>query len=53
MSNSVFSLGLIGYPLQQSLSPRLHAAALEQMGLQGEYRLYPVPPLPEGENAAG
>jgi len=48
MSNSVFSLGLIGYPLQQSLSPRLHCAALEQMGLQGEYRLYPVPPLPEG-----
>jgi len=49
MSNSGFSLGLIGYPLLQSLSPRLHAAALAQMGLQGEYRLYPVPALPEGE----
>jgi shikimate dehydrogenase len=49
MSNSGFSLGLIGYPLLQSLSPRLHSAALKRMGLQGEYRLYPVPPLPEGE----
>ncbi len=49
MSNSGFSLGLIGYPLLQSLSPSLHTAALERMGLQGEYRLYPVPPLPEGE----
>jgi shikimate dehydrogenase len=48
MAESGFSLGLIGYPLQHSLSPRLHAAALERMGLQGEYRLYPVPPLPEG-----
>jgi shikimate dehydrogenase len=53
MVNSVFSLGLIGYPLQQSLSPRLHAAALGSMGLQGEYRLYPVPPLPEGEKLLG
>ena len=43
-----YSLGLIGYPLQQSLSPRLHGAALEAMGLRGEYRLYPTPPLPEG-----
>jgi shikimate dehydrogenase len=53
MSNSVFSLGLIGYPLLQSLSPRVHAAALERMGLLGEYRLYPVPPLPEGEKLLG
>jgi shikimate dehydrogenase len=49
MVNLEFSFGLIGYPLLQSLSPRLHSAALESMGLQGEYRLYPVPPLPEGE----
>jgi len=41
-------LGLIGFPLQQSLSPRLHLAALEVMGLEGEYLLYPVPPLPDG-----
>ena len=47
----MLSLGLIGYPLQQSLSPRMHAAALQVLDLVGEYRLYPVPPLPEG--AAG
>lgn len=41
-------LGLIGWPLGHSLSPRLHAAALSAAGLQGEYRLYPVPPLPGG-----
>ena len=50
MANSILSLGLIGYPLQQSLSPRLHTAALGKMGLQGEYRLYPISPLPEGEH---
>jgi shikimate dehydrogenase len=48
-SRFTYSLGLIGFPLQQSLSPRLHNAALEQMGLPGEFRLYPIPPLPEGE----
>ena len=44
-------LGLIGWPLGHSLSPRLHAAALTAAGLQGEYCLYPVPPLPEGSAA--
>jgi shikimate dehydrogenase len=39
-----YSLGLIGYPLLHSLSPRLHTAALRQMGLTGEYRLYPIEP---------
>ncbi len=37
-------LGLIGYPLSHSLSPRLHEAAFKALGLQGEYRLYPVAP---------
>ena len=37
-------LGLIGYPLGHSLSPRLHQAALESFGLEGEYRLYPIAP---------
>lgn len=45
----MISLGLIGYPLIGSLSPRLHAAALLELGLPGEYQLYPIPPLPEGE----
>jgi shikimate dehydrogenase len=40
----VFRLGLIGYPLGHSLSPKLHAAALKAAGLDGEYLLYPVPP---------
>ena len=48
MAELEYSLGLIGYPLQKSLSPRLHGAALERMGLQGEFRLYPTPPMPEG-----
>lgn len=37
-------LGLTGYPLGHSLSPRLHQAALASFGLEGEYRLYPVEP---------
>ncbi len=45
----MISLGLLGYPLTYSLSPRLHGAALWETGLPGEYLLYPVPPLPEGE----
>ena len=44
----MYSLGLIGYPVVQSLSPQLHHGALRGLGLAGEYRLYPVPPLPEG-----
>jgi shikimate dehydrogenase len=43
-----YSLGLIGYPLKHSFSPRIHRAALRALGLKGKYRLYPVPPLPEG-----
>ncbi len=37
-------LGLIGYPLEHSLSPALHEAALRASGLQGSYSLYPVCP---------
>jgi shikimate dehydrogenase len=36
-------LGLVGYPLDHSLSPRIHAAALRASGLQGSYALFPVP----------
>jgi shikimate dehydrogenase len=39
-----YSLGLIGWPLAHSLSPRLHTAALRAAGLEGEYRLYPIAP---------
>jgi shikimate dehydrogenase len=37
-------LGLVGYPLSHSLSPKLHEAAFKALGWQGEYRLYPVAP---------
>ena len=36
------SFGLVGYPLEHSLSPLIHKAALQELGIQGEYRLYPV-----------
>lgn len=41
-------LGLAGYPLGHSFSPLLHQAALEDAGLVGSYRLFPIPPLPDG-----
>jgi len=44
-------LGLVGWPLGHSLSPQLHTAALKAAGLDGEYRLYPAAPLPEGAAA--
>ncbi len=40
----MISFGLIGFPLSHSLSPKLHEAAFKESGLQGNYRLYPVPP---------
>ncbi len=49
MTGESYRLGLTGYPLEHSLSPRLHAAALKALRMNGEYRLYPVPP----ENPGG
>lgn len=43
-----YAFGVTGYPLGHSLSPLLHQAALESCSLRGEYRLYPIPPLPAG-----
>lgn len=40
----MIQLGLIGYPLRHSLSPKIHAAALKSCGLEGEYSLFPIPP---------
>lgn len=37
-------LGLIGYPLGHSRSPKIHAAALNACGLQGDYSLFPIAP---------
>jgi shikimate dehydrogenase len=48
-SLKAFHLGMIGWPLGHSLSPLMHNAALQAAGLAGEYRLYPIPPMPEGK----
>lgn len=39
-----YRLGLMGYPLGHSLSPKIHAAALKACKLEGEYSLYPIAP---------
>ena len=43
-----YPLGLVGYPVEHSLSPLLFKAALQACGLDGEYRLYPFPASDEG-----
>jgi shikimate dehydrogenase len=40
-------LGAIGYPIEHSLSPAMHNAALSQMGLQDEYTYIRVSIAPE------
>lgn len=40
----MIKLGLIGYPVSQSLSPRIQNAALKACGLEGDYALFPVAP---------
>lgn len=44
MPDTFLRLGLTGWPLQHSLSPRIHQAALRSLRLEGEYCLYPVSP---------
>ena len=43
-SPKFWQMGLLGYPLGYSLSPRLHDSALQAAGLAGEYRLHALPP---------
>jgi shikimate dehydrogenase len=40
----MIQLGLIGYPLEHSLSPKIHNAALKACDLQGDYSLFPIRP---------
>lgn len=40
----MIKLGLIGYPVSHSLSPKIQNAALKACGLEGEYSLYPITP---------
>jgi shikimate dehydrogenase len=46
-----FTLGLTGFPLSHSLSPKLHNAALAAAGLEGSYSLFPVDPAHPDELA--
>ncbi|MFT3891257.1 MAG: shikimate dehydrogenase [Anaerolineales bacterium] len=39
-----FKLGLIGYPVSHSLSPKIQNAALAACELDGDYSLFPIPP---------
>ena len=43
-----YALGLVGWPLEHSLSPVIHTTALRSTGLEGDYQLFPIPALPEG-----
>ena len=40
----MIKLGLIGYPVSHSLSPKIQNAALEACGLEGDYSLFPILP---------
>lgn len=40
--------GLIGWPLDHSLSPRIHQAALQALNLEGTYHLFPISPRENG-----
>jgi len=40
----MIKLGLIGYPVGHSLSPRIHNTALKACGLDGNYSLFPIAP---------
>jgi shikimate dehydrogenase len=47
----MLTLGLTGFPLSHSLSPKLHNAALTAAGLKGDYSLFPVDPARPDELA--
>ena len=53
MTNMNTSLGIIGYPIGHSISPRFQQAALDFCGIDAEYRAYPVAPEDVGKFVAG
>ena len=53
MTNMNTSLGIIGYPIGHSISPRFQQAALDFCGIDAEYRAYPVAPEDVGRFVAG
>jgi shikimate dehydrogenase len=48
MKDKEFHFGLIGWPLDYSISPSIQNAALSECGFSGDYLLYPIPRLPNG-----
>src|SRR5688572_2590105 len=44
LSRPYFQLGLIGYPVHHSLSPKIHNTALKACALEGDYSLFPIAP---------
>ncbi|MBY0402264.1 MAG: shikimate dehydrogenase [Cyanobacteria bacterium] len=44
MALDFYRLGILGYPLSHTLSPRIHQVFLEHFGLKGRYEAYPTPP---------
>ena len=47
------ALGIIGYPIGHSISPRFQQAALDHLGIAAEYRAYAVPPDAVGDFVRG
>jgi shikimate dehydrogenase len=43
----MINLGLVGWPVDHSLSPCIHQAALKALGMEGTYELFPIPPAPD------
>jgi shikimate dehydrogenase len=50
MKKPFISLGLAGYPLGHSYSPAMHNVALATSGIEGDYRMYPIPPSAAGNS---
>jgi shikimate dehydrogenase len=50
MNDLEFLLGLTGFPLAHSLSPRLHQAALDHYVFSGSYSLFPIQSGPDAES---
>jgi shikimate dehydrogenase len=44
MALDFYPLGILGYPLSHTLSPKIHKVFLEHFGLKGRYEAYPTPP---------
>lgn len=42
MSKPKSIYGIIGYPVQYSLSPRMHNTAFKELGVNAEYKLFPL-----------